>query len=156
MAHLILHDAEILGGSFRNFSGAEGRYNMEGKRNFCVVIPDDEQAEAMKEDGWNVKILQPREEGDPAKYYIKVNVNYGSKVPPSIYKVKGDRVICELGENHISKLDTKKILHADMSINSYQYDPDKPDVTAYLEEMYVELEDSPFSYRFAEEEYPEE
>lgn len=156
MSHLILKNAEILGGKFRNFSGTEGRYNPEGKRNFCVVIDDDEQAEMMREDGWNVKILAPREEGEKAKNYIKVNVNYNSKVKPSIYKVKGDRIICELGENHIGRLDTKRIIKADLSINSYQYDPDKPDVTAYLEELYVELEDSPFNYRYAEEEFPEE
>ena len=155
MGRLILQDAEILGGSFRNFSGTEGRYNVEGKRNFCVVVPDD-VAEQLKEDHWNIKILRPREEGDQSKYYIKVNVNYNSKVKPSIYKCRGDKVICELGENHIGRLDTKRILHADMTINSYQYDPDKPDVTAYLEELYVELEDSPFNYRFAEEESPEE
>lgn len=155
MSRLVLENAEILSGPFRNFSGVEGRYNMEGKRNFCVVIPDD-MAEQLKEDNWNVKILKPREEGDPSKYYIKVNVNYSSKVAPRIFKCKGNKVICELPEQHIGRLDTKKILHADLTVNSYQYDPDIPNVTAYLEELYVELEDSPFNYKFAEEESPEE
>jgi hypothetical protein len=46
---------------FRNFKGEEGQYNREGVRNFGVILPA-EIAEAMLNDGWNVKYLKPSEE----------------------------------------------------------------------------------------------
>ena len=48
---------------FRNFSGKKSTYNATGKREFAVVLPED-YAERMLADGWNVKILEPRDEGD--------------------------------------------------------------------------------------------
>ena len=50
---------------FRNFAGKETKFNTEGNRNFAVILPEA-AAEAMKADGWNVKTLEPREEGDAA------------------------------------------------------------------------------------------
>ena len=50
---------------FRNFAGKEGQYNREGDRNFAVLL-DEQTADPMGQDGWNVKMLRPRsdEEGE--------------------------------------------------------------------------------------------
>ena len=76
---VVLEDRKIL---FRNFSGEEGRFNAKGKRNFNVLLTDEE-AEAMTADGWNVKWMQPRDEGDVPQARIEVSVHFG-KNPPRI------------------------------------------------------------------------
>jgi hypothetical protein len=60
--NVVIEDA-VLPGFMRNFEGKEKQYNVKGKRNFCVLLTP-EMAEALKNDGWNVKTLKAREPGD--------------------------------------------------------------------------------------------
>lgn len=60
---------------FRNFAGKEGMYNREGDRNFGVLL-DDDVAEAMAKDGWNVKWLKARDEDEEEQAYLSVAVNF--------------------------------------------------------------------------------
>ena len=58
---LLLEDAEILGGRFRNFRGEAGRFNAEGDRSFCVIVPN-ELVPTLVDEGWNIKPLKGDEE----------------------------------------------------------------------------------------------
>src|SRR3954463_9749401 len=73
---------------FRNFAGKEGQYNREGDRNFAVLL-DDEIANIMAADGWNIKWLRPREdpdEGETEQAYLQVSVNFKGR-PPRIVQI---------------------------------------------------------------------
>ena len=58
---LQINNARIV---YKNFSGKPSAFNREGDRNFSLVIPNIEIADALKDKGWNIKIKPPREEGD--------------------------------------------------------------------------------------------
>lgn len=150
-----IDDARIC---FRNFRGEGSMYNNEGNRNFSVVIPDDEIAEALINDknefgvGWNVKIRAPREEGDAPFRHLKVNVKYTDRSAPNVYLISGRNKV-ELNEDTIGMLDDIDIKSVDLDIRPYD-DESRfgPFRSAYLQAMYVTQEIDRFAARFAEEE----
>lgn len=130
-------DAKIV---FRNFAGVQTEYNSEGSRNFCVVIDDEEKASQLLDEGFNVKIKPPREEGDRPFIFMKVNVNFNANRPglnPNIYLVTGEK-ISKLDADTVSILDHIDIASVDMDLRKYHNKRNSgTGVTAYLKAMRV-------------------
>lgn len=132
---------------FRNFAGKEGRFNALGNRNFVVFL-DADTADAMREDGWNIKQLQPREEGDSPQDYLTVKVNYKGR-PPRVVVItsKGQTA---LDESLVEVLDWADILTADVIIRPYSYDVNgRQGVSAYLQSLYVTIQEDYLEQKYS-------
>lgn len=139
---------------FRNFAGKEGQYNREGDRNFAVVL-DDKTAEAMLADGWNVKTLAQREEDDSETPYLPVSVNFKGR-PPRITMVTS-RGRTTLDEGQVEMLDWADITNVDLIVRPYAWDVSgRTGVKAYLQTMYVTIEEDALERKYGMEDGPNE
>jgi len=136
---------------FRNFSGKEGQYNREGDRNFAVLL-DNEVAEAMAADGWNVKWLKPREddEEEETQAYLSVSVNFSKGRPPRVVLVTS-RGRTNLSEQEVELLDWADIKNVDLIVRPYEWTVNgKTGIKAYLQSIYVTIEEDPLELKYAD------
>lgn len=142
---LIMEDARIV---FRNFAGAEGMYNREGDRNFCVLLEDDTAAE-MLADGWNVKRLKPRDDAEQGTAYIQVSVGFKGRPPRMVMITSRGRI--ELGEDECVLLDWADIDKVDLIIRPYHWNVNgRTGVKAYLKSIFVVIHEDYLELKYAD------
>ena len=145
--NIIVENARII---FRNFEGRATEFNRAGNRNFCVVIDDPEQAQRLADDGWNVKIRPPREEGDNPLHYIQVTVRYDN-IPPKIYLITGRKKNL-LDEDSLRELDYAEIRTVDLTIQGYVWEVnEKTGIKAYLKVIYITQEQDEFAAKYSDD-----
>lgn len=138
---------------FRNFEGRADKYNREGERNFALIIETEEMANALIEEGWNVKIKPPREDGDDPFMYLPVKVKFNDK-GPNVYLRTG-RAKNKLNEDSVGTLDRIDIAEVNIDIRPYDWEVQgKTGRTAYLQSIEVIQDCDRFAERYADEEVP--
>lgn len=136
---------------FRNFSGKEGKFNPAGRRNFCVFLEDD-LAKTLEADGWNVRWLQPKDEGDPIQGYMQVAVDFRN-IPPRVFMITG-AAKNQLDEESVSVLDWAEIENVDLIIRPYNWiiapgtKNEKVGIKAYVKSMYVTIAQDDFEKKY--------
>jgi hypothetical protein len=132
---------------FRNFAGKEGQYNREGDRNFAVILDPDTAAQ-MVEDGWNVRSLAAREEGDEDTPYIPVAVSFKNRPPRIMLITSTGRT--KLDESSVDVLDYADIKVADLIARGYEWVVNgKTGVKAYLQTLFVTIEEDDLERKYA-------
>lgn len=146
--NIVIENARI---GFRNFSGKEGKFNPEGRRNFCVFI-EKELGEQLERDGWNVRWLDPKDEGNDKQAYLQVSVSF-DVMPPKIILIssKGKTV---MDESSVGILDWAEIKQTDLIIRPYNWTiqaktkNEKSGVKAYIKSMYVTIAEDEFEKKY--------
>lgn len=143
--NVTIEGARIL---FRNFRGEEKTYNAKGRRNFCVIL-DPELASQLSEDGWNVKTLKPREEGDEPQPYLQVKVVYGARPPKIVLLSSAGKT--DISEDTVDMLDWAEIENVDLVIRPYEYDVNgRTGISAYLKSMFVTIAEDYLEQKYSD------
>jgi hypothetical protein len=151
----ILENVKLI---FRNFAGAEGKYNAAGDRNTGVLL-SPEIAEAMRADGWNVKQLKPREvdgevqEGD---FWIEVAIKFKGYNPAKVVLVSG-KSKTTLTEELAQLADVADIANVDLTLNPYEWDVNgNQGVKAYLGNCFITLNENELDRKYSDLEEKQE
>lgn len=140
---------------FKNFSGRPDKYHPRGSddnRTFCVIIPDNELAQEMTNDGWNIRMLRPRDEEEQPVPYLQVKVNYAGEYPPNIYMISG-RHKTLLNADTVGNLDHARFIKCDVRISPYTYidrDTGEERLSAYVRDLYATIETDELAEAYAD------
>lgn len=141
--YLEIYDTSI---TSKNFSGRPNDYG-NTDRSFCVVIPNEELAVQLKEDGWNIKVKRDQD-GNTKYYYLPVKCNLNCKYPPQIFvSVDGGQTYGPaLTEKNLNNLDKQSVYidSADVRISPRIWDRG---IKAYIQEMYLRVSLDTFTAR---------
>lgn len=149
---LAIDNARII---FKNFTGKDDKFGREGDRNFSIVIEDDALAEQLANDGWNVKPLTPRDPDEKVNHFIKVKISFKVR-PPKIWLLTNHKRTL-LDEDTIATLQYARIENADVVVSPWRWEVNgKTGIAAYLETLYVKIEDDPFADKYADYESSDE
>ena len=144
---ITFEDARIL---FRNFEGREEKFNPPGRRSFCVLL-DPKSADVLAADGWNVRWLEPREEGDARQPYLQVSVSYKARPPKIVMISETSKNKTFLTEDTVHIIDWADIKTVDFIVTPYHWDVNgKTGIKAYLKKMFITLEEDELELKYAD------
>lgn len=146
--NIVIENANIGRGNFRNFAGRPTRFTPEGKRSFHVFFDDPDLVAVLEQDGWPIKYLQPRDPNDAPAPHMEVAVNFGGRVPPKIVLITSHGKTL-LTEDTVGSLDWAEIKNVDVVIRPYNYDfAGKKGTKPYLKTMYVTIEEDELERKY--------
>jgi len=136
---------------FKNFKGEAKRYNLEGQRNFCLGLEEDE-AQRLKADGWNIKWLKPLEDGVPGQAVVEVKVHFGGKPPKIILISNEGKNRTTLKAETVAIMDAATFTKVDLIIvgNPRVEDDGSIKYKGYLDTMYATLYENELDKLYAE------
>lgn len=136
---------------FRNFEGREGMYNKKGERSFAVFL-DRQTAEAMAEDGWNIKFPKENDQqvdpDEPARDpYLQVSVGF-DYYPANVFLISNGTPT-RLTEDEVAMLDWAEIENVDLVLRPYEWSVNRNSgIKAYLKSGYFTIVADRFAAKY--------
>lgn len=135
---------------FKNFEGREGPYNKAGQMDFAVFL-DDVTAEALFNEGWNVKYPKTHDdvlpEDDTRSPHLQVSVSFDN-YPAKVIMVSNDN-LTSLNEDEVAMLDWAELSNVDLVIRPYTWEVNgKSGVKAYLKAGYFTIVTDAFAEKY--------
>jgi hypothetical protein len=133
---------------FRNFSAKPDKYNAKGGiRKFGVII-NPALVDSLREEGWVIKELPPKEEGGDSLYYLSVKVQYGEYRNPNVYLITNGKKTL-LDEGSVASLDYAELVNVDLVISPHYWEVNgKSGINAYLKTGYFEIITDSFASKY--------
>lgn len=120
-----LRGAEVLPGTYKNFSGRPDKYHPAGgKTSFHIIVPDSAVGDLV-EAGFNLKPLNKQEETDPDSYRLEIKFTMDGKRPPEMYQMNDNGYKVPVVGPGVSKLDQLYLRAADLVFHAYYYEDGK-------------------------------
>ncbi len=152
---IVIYDAQVGRGSYRNFEGRGGEYNTSGSRNFVVFL-DTEFAKEIEAKGAPV-VWKPNKYNDgELRAQMKVHVKYRDKLgnpltPPKIILMSRKNKT-ELEEDDIKMLDHADISRFDMILSMYKNKGNMgPENSVSLSTLYATLNENELDAMYADQ-----
>lgn len=135
---------------FRNFEGREGPFNKAGNRSFAIFLEQD-VAENMASDGWNVKFPKDRDdiapEDDTRNPYIEVTVGF-EHFPANVFLISNGNVT-RMHEDEVSMLDWAELEMVDLVVRPYEWSVNgNSGIKAYLKSGYFTIITDQFAEKY--------
>lgn len=146
---IVLENIEI---KFRNFEGREQPFNPKGKRNFAIVVKDQEMADIFASYNLPTKTTEVKidDDGDErgGETILKVKVNLDNERPPALWLIT-ERGRTRLDEETAPMLDFCDIVNVDVVITPYNWNYNgSTGRNAYLKSIYVTINEDPLERKY--------
>lgn len=152
--------------TMRNFRGQDYGYNPTHKRTFWLLLdPERFDIQAMKDSGWNVREIKPREgyEDEPMMYRLEVEMRW-DVMPPVIHMVtkkdNGKYKKTIMTEKSAELFDSAEIANVNLEISHGRtwFMNDKYGIKAYLKRAQIEVITDDFDtyYDFDDEDFTDD
>lgn len=140
-----------------NFAGAPTEYKPQGGFHTFTIFLEDDIAKDLEEQGWNVKWRESKNVEGEIFPTLEVSLSYNPNYPmydPEVFRICGSRMV-ELDREGLGILDRdcrqNMVQNVDLGIRSHPWS--RPDgrhgVKAYLDFIYVTVEQNPFAEKYA-------
>lgn len=140
----------------RNLEGRREGFNKNGEHVIDLAI-DNELGRAMEAQGWRIVWTKPSEKFPMPQAHIRAKADYRfhDDRDPKVFLVEGNTIIAQLFEQDLGQLDRAPIARMDIRLHPFtSLDDDGVwRATAFIKELYVELNMSSFNRQYGTSAY---
>ena len=153
----VINKAQVLIGEWRNFSGRPDRFNKSNTDRYFHVALTEDEGQRLKDQGYNVKYRDSRNESEPRLVFLKIFVKLDSPagLKPSLWltRKKGNPILMD--EDIINQLDADNLERVKIRVRPYDWKlaNGTSGRKAMLDRAYFTIEEDEFDAEFYDDSF---